>query len=233
MADPLIEDFNARLAALPAGAPVCVGFSGGLDSVAGAVREVVAERKTVALVGHRPSPAVAPRQSELLRLLSSRASHPPLLLPVRVNLRRGLGRESTQRSRTFLYASLGAAFAARAAGQESKVVALAVVSPGAAIEGFDMYHPFAEVRMLPSFIAAAKEDNVAREPVTALGQMAREHGTVKNYDGRGHGAFGLGQEGTQLFTDLVEWLMSVYDAGPVERTIVPREGSDKKKGRKG
>ena len=28
----LIADFSARLAALPAGAPVCVGFSGGLDS---------------------------------------------------------------------------------------------------------------------------------------------------------------------------------------------------------
>jgi tRNA(Ile)-lysidine synthase len=33
MADPLIEVFTARAAALPAGAPVCVGLSGGLDSV--------------------------------------------------------------------------------------------------------------------------------------------------------------------------------------------------------
>jgi tRNA(Ile)-lysidine synthase len=32
MTDPLVEDFSARAAALPAGAPVCVGFSGGLDS---------------------------------------------------------------------------------------------------------------------------------------------------------------------------------------------------------
>src|SRR5688572_16008342 len=31
--DPLAIDFAAHLAALPAGAPVCVGFSGGLDSV--------------------------------------------------------------------------------------------------------------------------------------------------------------------------------------------------------
>ena len=30
--DPLVAEFSARLAALPAGAPVCVGFSGGLDS---------------------------------------------------------------------------------------------------------------------------------------------------------------------------------------------------------
>ena len=30
--DPLVTDFAARVATLPAGAPVCVGFSGGLDS---------------------------------------------------------------------------------------------------------------------------------------------------------------------------------------------------------
>ena len=30
--DPLVADFEARVATLPAGAPVCVGFSGGLDS---------------------------------------------------------------------------------------------------------------------------------------------------------------------------------------------------------
>jgi alpha-beta hydrolase superfamily lysophospholipase len=128
--------------------------------------------------------------------------------------------------------SLGAAIAARAASEEPKVVAVAVVSPGAAIEGYDVYHPFADVRMLPSFIAAAKDDNVARDPVAALTQMAKEHGTVKIYDGRGHGAFGLGQEGTQLFTDVVDWLMSVYDAGQVERTINSKGTSDKKKGQK-
>jgi pimeloyl-ACP methyl ester carboxylesterase len=128
--------------------------------------------------------------------------------------------------------SLGAAFAARAASQESKVVALAVVSPGAAIEGYDVYHPFADARLLPSFIACAKDDNVCREPVTALTQMAKDQGTVKIYDARGHGAFGLAQEGTQLFPDMVTWLMGVYDAGPVERTIISRE-PEKKKAKKG
>src|SRR5688572_20877462 len=33
MNDPLVADFEARAVSLPAGAPVCVGFSGGLDSV--------------------------------------------------------------------------------------------------------------------------------------------------------------------------------------------------------
>ena len=70
-------------------------FSGGLDSVAGAVREVVAGQKSVALVGHRPSGAVAPRQAELFRLLSARAARPPLLLPVRVNIRRGRRTETS------------------------------------------------------------------------------------------------------------------------------------------
>jgi pimeloyl-ACP methyl ester carboxylesterase len=128
--------------------------------------------------------------------------------------------------------SLGAAFAARAASEDARVVAVGVVSPGAAIEGYDVYHPFADVRMLPSFIASAKEDNVAREPVSALAQMAKEHGTVKTYEGRGHGAFGLSQEGPQLFIDLTDWLTSIYGTGPVERTIVTRAADDKKKGHK-
>jgi alpha-beta hydrolase superfamily lysophospholipase len=152
---------------------------------------------------------------------------------VHAAIKYGLERtEGKARGVVLVGSSLGAAFAARAASEEAKVVALAVVSPGAAIEGYDVYHPFADVRMLPSFIAAAKDDNVAREPVSALTQMAKEHGTVKIYDGRGHGAFGLGQEGTQLFTDLVDWLMTVYDAGTVERTIISKGAGDKKKGQK-
>lgn len=129
--------------------------------------------------------------------------------------------------------SLGAALVSRAASQDSRVVALAVVSPGAAIEGYDVYQPFADARLLPSFIAGAKDDNVCREPITALTQMAKDQGTVKVYDARGHGAFGLAQEGTPLFSDMVVWLMSVYDAKPVERTIISREPDKKKKGKKG
>lgn len=158
---------------------------------------------------------------------------PAFVEDVHAAVKYGLGRsDGKARGVVLVGSSLGAAFAARAASEEAKVVAVGVVSPGAAIEGYDVYHPFADVRMLPSFIAASKDDNVAREPVVALTQMAKEHGTVKVYDGRGHGAFGLGQEGTQLFTDLVDWLMSVYDAGTVERTIVSKGADEKKKGQK-
>ena len=158
---------------------------------------------------------------------------PAFVEDVHAAIKYGLERsEGKARGVVLVGSSLGAAFAARAASQDAKVVAVAVVSPGAAIEGYDVYHPFADVRMLPSFIAAAKEDNVARDPVAALSQMAKEHGTVKIYEARGHGAFGLGQEGTPLFTDLVDWLMSVYDAPAVERTIVSRGADEKKKGHK-
>jgi len=158
---------------------------------------------------------------------------PAFVEDVHASIKYGLERtDGKTRGVVLVGSSLGAAFAARAASQEPKVVAIAVVSPGAAIEGYDIYHPFADVRTLPSFIAAAKDDNVAKEPVSALTQMAKEHGTVKIYDGRGHGAFGLGQEGRELFADLGEWLMSVYDAGTVERTIISKEADGKKKGQK-
>jgi dienelactone hydrolase len=159
---------------------------------------------------------------------------PALVQDVHAGIKYGLERtDGKAKSVVLVGSSLGAALVARAASEEAKVVAVAVVSPGAAIEGYDVYHPFADVRMMPSFIAGSKDDNVAREPVAALTQMAKEHGTVKIYDGRGHGAFGIGQEGMPLFADLVEWLMTVYDAGPTERTIVSKGTGAKKKGPKG
>lgn len=128
--------------------------------------------------------------------------------------------------------SLGAAIGARAASQDARVVAVGMVSPGAAIRNYDVYHPFADVRMLPSFLAGAKEDTVSREPIDGLSRMAKDLGTVKLYDGRGHGAAGLAQETGAVFGDLNDWLMSVFDAQPVPRELAPR-GDSKKKEHKG
>lgn len=127
--------------------------------------------------------------------------------------------------------SLGAAIAARAASQDPMVVALALVSPGAAIQGFDVYHPFADVRMLPSFLAGAKDDNVCKDPLDGLARMAKESATLKLYPGNAHGAYGLAAEGGQLFEDLEAWLMQVFDARRVERAIVPRAEGTKKERR--
>ncbi len=126
--------------------------------------------------------------------------------------------------------SLGAALAARAASEDARVVAVALVSPGAAIQGFDVYHPFADVRTLPSFLAAAKGDNVALDPMDALSRMAKDLATVKSYDGQGHGAFGLSAEGAPIFADLENWLMTVFDAQPVTRQILPLDAKKEHKG---
>jgi len=120
--------------------------------------------------------------------------------------------------------SLGAALAARAASQDARVVAIAMVAPGAAIEGFDVYHPFADVRMLPSFLVSANGDNVAKEPIDGLSRMAKENAKVVSYQGRGHGAYGMISEGDPLDVDLTEWLMGVFDSQPVERALSPKTG---------
>ncbi|HVU03578.1 MAG TPA: alpha/beta hydrolase [Polyangiaceae bacterium] len=123
--------------------------------------------------------------------------------------------------------SLGAALAARAASQDPNVVAIAMVSPGAAIEGYDVYHPFADVRTLPSFLVAAKDDNVSKDPMDGLSRMAKDLATVKLYEGRGHAASGLLQEGDPLDQDLEKWLEGVFDKEPIQRELSPRGGAKK------
>jgi hypothetical protein len=84
-------------------------FSGGLDSLAGAVQRAVADRGQVLLVHHRSNPKTDPVLRRLVRELSLRArARPPIYLPVRINKERGMSREPTQRTRSFLYAALGA-----------------------------------------------------------------------------------------------------------------------------
>jgi hypothetical protein len=87
-------------------------FSGGLDSLGGAVKEAVVENRSVALVSHRSSPKIANRQKMLLRDLDSHCINNNIFhVPIWVNKDKALGREYTQRTRSFLYASLGAVVA--------------------------------------------------------------------------------------------------------------------------
>jgi hypothetical protein len=88
-------------------------FSGGLDSLGGAVREAVGGGRRVALVQHRGSGKGTPRLDALFQALRAKAgAAAPHLVPVTINKEEGLTREYTQRTRSFLYASLGAALAA-------------------------------------------------------------------------------------------------------------------------
>src|SRR5262249_15221652 len=104
-----------RFPAAPGGAAAeeVLMFSGGLDSLGGAVQEAAVDRRTVVLVHHRPTQKLARRQARLLGLLGEHAgAAAPVYFPVRVNKKKRLGREPTQRTRSFLYAALGATVAA-------------------------------------------------------------------------------------------------------------------------
>ena len=86
-------------------------FSGGIDSLGGAVREAAVRKKAVALVSHRSSPKIARRQKDLLADLGTHCSTRLFHVPVWINKNKALGREFTQRTRSFLYASLAAVVA--------------------------------------------------------------------------------------------------------------------------
>ena len=86
-------------------------FSGGLDSLGGAVQETVVDRKNVALVTHKSTPKLTRRLEKLEEMLRLCADSPPLHIPVSINKAKALGREYTQRSRSFLYMALGSTVA--------------------------------------------------------------------------------------------------------------------------
>jgi 7-cyano-7-deazaguanine synthase in queuosine biosynthesis len=81
-------------------------FSGGLDSLAGAIDEFVNGRRVV-LVSHRSAPKIVSRQAELVEALQKRFGRDRLLhVPVWVYKDQNVGKEFTQRSRSFLFAAL-------------------------------------------------------------------------------------------------------------------------------
>jgi hypothetical protein len=89
-------------------------FSGGLDSLGGAVQEVLQSRRKVALVSHRPVSKLYHRQCTLVGELDRHVDDPrlrPLHVGIEVNKGKGLGRDFTQRTRSFLFATLAAVVA--------------------------------------------------------------------------------------------------------------------------
>jgi hypothetical protein len=82
-------------------------FSGGLDSLSGAIEELSAGKRNVALVSHRSSPKIFEHQRQLVDELRRRFPKRLMHVPVLVNRREPLQvQEYTQRSRSFLYAAL-------------------------------------------------------------------------------------------------------------------------------
>ena len=112
--------------------------------------------------------------------------------------------------------SLGAALVSRVAFSEPKVTALALISPGAAIDGVSIYQPYAQVRNLPTFLAACSDDNISKAPLNALSRMAMA-GTVKLYSGGAHSAQMVGAAHPELWKDLEAFLMGVFKDKPQKR----------------
>ena len=84
-------------------------FSGGLDSLAGTVERMAKHGKKVALVSHRSSPKITSVQKYLADQLRSRFGADRVLhVPVWVTLEGSLSNELTHRTRSFLFAALGA-----------------------------------------------------------------------------------------------------------------------------
>lgn len=86
-------------------------FSGGLDSLGGAIQEAVTSSRKIVMVTHMPTQKLKKRHGKLVELLSEKAAYQPLQIPVTINKSRSLSREYTQRNRSFLYAALGATVA--------------------------------------------------------------------------------------------------------------------------
>ncbi|HYH68342.1 MAG TPA: hypothetical protein VD866_26855 [Urbifossiella sp.] len=86
-------------------------FSGGLDSLAGAI-DTAAAGGNLVLVSHRPVSTQSSRQTDLFEQLRNTARRPMIHVPVWINKDERLGREPSQRTRSFLYATLGMVVAA-------------------------------------------------------------------------------------------------------------------------
>jgi 7-cyano-7-deazaguanine synthase in queuosine biosynthesis len=89
-----------------------VMFSGGLDSLAGAIDEVVNQKRRVLLVTHKSTSKLNKRHRVLEEMLAAKAGdNVPHRITVRVHKTKELNHEYTQRSRSFLYVSIGATIA--------------------------------------------------------------------------------------------------------------------------
>lgn len=85
-----------------------VMFSGGLDSLAGAIEETLVNKSRIVLVNHESTPKNKRLLRNLQELLAAKAGPiPPLHLHVRANKQKRLGIEYTQRTRSFLFACFG------------------------------------------------------------------------------------------------------------------------------
>jgi hypothetical protein len=130
---PRFSEYLPHTSAKDAGCEVdsVVLFSGGLDSLAGAVQEIFGCGHRVALVSHRPVSKLDKRQRQLADLLTSKVTEArlrPFLVRIWANKQKQLSRDYTQRTRSFLFGSFGVAVASLFGLKEVKFYENGVVS---------------------------------------------------------------------------------------------------------
>ena len=87
-------------------------FSGGLDSFAGAIQEMLLEERGVVFVTHVSTSKRLPKAKALVKELKRRVPGVPVWhIPATINKDKRLSVEYTQRTRSFLYVALGATVA--------------------------------------------------------------------------------------------------------------------------
>lgn len=86
-------------------------FSGGLDSLTGALETLATTTKRIALVSHRSAQKIIPHQDRLAAALADRYPGRVIHIPVRANRVGKTAVETTQRTRSFLFSALAFAVA--------------------------------------------------------------------------------------------------------------------------
>ncbi len=83
-------------------------FSGGLDSLGGAIFEAIDNKRRLVLVRHRPANKFNSVFNRLDKQLEEKCPYRPLFINLEINKDKTLTRDYTQRTRSFLYFSLAA-----------------------------------------------------------------------------------------------------------------------------
>jgi pimeloyl-ACP methyl ester carboxylesterase len=174
------------------------------------------------LRGHGASTLDAKGKHADWSVLSSK-DVPGLVWDIHAAIDHGLVESGGRASSVILVgASLSAALAAQVAREQPKVVAVALVSPGDMLEGYDVFHRYHAIRDLPAFVAAAEGDTVASEPAKLIGRLGGERVTLKLYPGSGHGPQGITRTDDRLWQDLFDWIERVKSEKPTGRPVVAR-----------
>lgn len=143
-----------------------VMFSGGLDSLAGTVEMLKAGEKAV-LVSHRSVGKIHARQSKLVNALTKKFPGQIIHIPVWINKEKDLGREHTQRTRSFLYASIGGVITAALHAEGVRFFENGIVSLNLPVADEVLQarasrttHPIS-LEMLQTFLSRVHERNIA------------------------------------------------------------------------